>query len=76
VLCFACLPAGLLSRGDAGIFMRFPPASYREKIWDHCAGFLIVEEAGGKVRACICCIMLHDLLQYVSNHVKCKTFSW
>eukprot|EP00775_Hariotina_reticulata_P002215 gene2215-2530_t len=40
---------GLLSRGDADIFMRFPPASYREKIWDHCAGFCIVEEAGGKV---------------------------
>lgn len=40
---------GLLSRGDAGIFMRFPPPSYREKIWDHCAGFCIVEEAGGKV---------------------------
>jgi hypothetical protein len=29
--------------------MRFPPPSYREKIWDHCAGFVIVEEAGGKV---------------------------
>eukprot|EP00878_Enallax_costatus_P005475 GHUV01005746.1.p1 GENE.GHUV01005746.1~~GHUV01005746.1.p1 ORF type:complete len:403 (+),score=134.31 GHUV01005746.1:292-1500(+) len=40
---------GLLSRGDAGIFMRFPPPAYREKIWDHCAGFCIVEEAGGKV---------------------------
>lgn len=40
---------GLLSRGDAGIFMRFPPPTYREKIWDHCAGFCIVEEAGGKV---------------------------
>jgi 3'(2'), 5'-bisphosphate nucleotidase/inositol polyphosphate 1-phosphatase len=40
---------GLLSRGDASIFMRFPPSTYREKIWDHCAGFVIVEEAGGKV---------------------------
>ena len=40
---------GLLSRGDASIFMRFPPSSYREKIWDHCAGFVIVEEAGGRV---------------------------
>ncbi len=40
---------GLLSRGDASIFMRFPPAAYREKIWDHCAGFVIVEEAGGRV---------------------------
>lgn len=27
--------------------MRFPPPSYREKIWDHCAGSIIVAEAGG-----------------------------
>lgn len=40
---------GLLSRGDASVFMRFPPASYREKIWDHAAGALMVEEAGGRV---------------------------
>ncbi|KXZ44070.1 hypothetical protein GPECTOR_74g684 [Gonium pectorale] len=40
---------GLLSRGCASIFMRFPPPSYREKIWDHAAGFVIVEEAGGRV---------------------------
>ena len=40
---------GLLSRGDASIFMRFPPAGYREKIWDHAAGVLIVHEAGGRV---------------------------
>lgn len=26
-----------------------PLCSRREKIWDHCAGFVIVEEAGGKV---------------------------
>jgi hypothetical protein len=46
---------GLLSRADASIFMRFPPATYREKIWDHCAGFVIVEEAGGKVSVyCVC----------------------
>jgi hypothetical protein len=41
--------AGALSRGDASIFMRFPPVSYREKIWDHCAGSIVVEEAGGKI---------------------------
>lgn len=40
---------GALSRGDASIFMRFPPASYHEKIWDHAAGAIIVTEAG----ACI-----------------------
>lgn len=41
--------AGALSRGDASIFMRFPPVEYREKIWDHCAGSIIVEESGGRI---------------------------
>ena len=40
---------GALSRGDASIFMRFPPDTYREKIWDHCAGVAILEEAGAKI---------------------------
>ncbi|GAB4821949.1 hypothetical protein N2152v2_008995 [Parachlorella kessleri] len=40
---------GALARGDASIFMRFPPVTYREKIWDHCAGSIVVEEAGGKI---------------------------
>eukprot|EP00210_Caulerpa_lentillifera_P001147 g1104.t1 len=40
---------GALSRGDAELFMRFPPKNYKENIWDHCAGSVIVEAAGGKV---------------------------
>lgn len=40
---------GALSRGDASIFMRFPDAAYREKIWDHCAGVAIIEEAGAVI---------------------------
>ncbi|KAI8108336.1 hypothetical protein M9434_006363 [Picochlorum sp. BPE23] len=40
---------GALSRGDASIFMRFPPDTYREKIWDHVAGVAVLEEAGGVV---------------------------
>lgn len=40
---------GVLSRGDASVFMRFPPPSYKEKIWDHVAGAIIVEEAGGRI---------------------------
>ena len=40
---------GALSRGDASIFMRFPPATYREKIWDHAAGAIIVTEAGARI---------------------------
>ncbi|MFO0890355.1 MAG: 3'(2'),5'-bisphosphate nucleotidase [Isosphaeraceae bacterium] len=41
---------GVLARGEAEIYLRMPTgASYREKIWDHAAGALIVEEAGGTV---------------------------
>ena len=35
------------------MYMRFPPQGYREKIWDHAAGVVIVTEAGGKV--CLLC---------------------
>ena len=43
---------GAVARGDAALYLRLPsPKSpdYREKIWDHAAGVLIIEEAGGKV---------------------------
>ncbi len=40
----------LVARGDAGVYLRFPvDPTYREKIWDHAPGMLIVEEAGGYV---------------------------
>jgi HAL2 family 3'(2'),5'-bisphosphate nucleotidase len=40
----------VVARGDADIYLRLPTrAEYREKIWDHAAGLLIVEEAGGIV---------------------------
>ncbi|GAV81436.1 Inositol_P domain-containing protein [Cephalotus follicularis] len=38
---------GALSRGDGAIYLRFPHKGYREKIWDHAAGCIIVTEAGG-----------------------------
>jgi 3'(2'), 5'-bisphosphate nucleotidase len=39
-----------LARGDASIYLRMPTRKdYREKIWDHAAGKLVVEEAGGRV---------------------------
>lgn len=41
--------AGVLARGDAAINLRFPHAGYREKIWDHAAGALIVHEAGARI---------------------------
>lgn len=40
----------LLARGEAAIYLRLPTrAGYREKIWDHAAGVLLLEEAGGRV---------------------------
>nr|XP_043620818.1 PAP-specific phosphatase HAL2-like [Erigeron canadensis] len=38
-----------IARGDAEIYMKFAKAGYKEKIWDHAAGVVIVEEAGGVV---------------------------
>jgi 3'(2'), 5'-bisphosphate nucleotidase len=39
-----------VARGDASIYLRMPTrADYREKIWDHAAGKIIVECAGGRV---------------------------
>jgi len=41
---------GLLARGDSSIYLRVPTSSeYIEKVWDHAAGWIIVEEAGGRV---------------------------
>jgi 3'(2'), 5'-bisphosphate nucleotidase len=43
---------GAVARGDAALYLRLPSEkypNYREKIWDHAAGSLIIEEAGGRV---------------------------
>jgi 3'(2'), 5'-bisphosphate nucleotidase len=43
---------GIVARGEALLYLRFPSAeaaTYLEKIWDHAAGAIIVEEAGGRV---------------------------
>ncbi|MFN3648384.1 MAG: 3'(2'),5'-bisphosphate nucleotidase [Armatimonadota bacterium] len=41
---------GAVARGDASIYLRLSPsAEYREKIWDHAAGAIVVQEAGGTV---------------------------
>jgi 3'(2'), 5'-bisphosphate nucleotidase len=40
----------VVARGEADIYLRLPTrADYREKIWDHAGGVLVVEEAGGRV---------------------------
>jgi len=41
----------VVARGEAEIYLRLPVGvtQYEEKIWDHAAGVLLVEEAGGRV---------------------------
>ena len=43
---------GVVAAGDAALYLRLPSADrpdYRENIWDHAAGAIVVEEAGGRV---------------------------
>lgn len=41
---------GVVARGDAELYLRIPrQGDYEEKIWDHAAGMLVVQEAGGVV---------------------------
>jgi len=40
----------VVARGEVSIYLRLPTRKdYREKIWDHAAGMIVVEEAGGRV---------------------------
>jgi 3'(2'), 5'-bisphosphate nucleotidase len=39
-----------LARGDGGVYLRMPTGvGYKEKIWDHAPGSLLVQEAGGVI---------------------------
>ena len=43
---------GILARGEVTLYLRVPSSAepgYKENIWDHAAGSIIAEEAGGKV---------------------------
>jgi 3'(2'), 5'-bisphosphate nucleotidase len=43
---------GIVARGEAALYLRIPsPVEpyYKENIWDHAAGTIITEEAGGRV---------------------------
>lgn len=43
---------GIVARGEATFYLRIPSPSepgYKEKIWDHAAGVIVAQEAGGKV---------------------------
>lgn len=37
----------VLGNGTAQVYIRYPQKKYREKIWDHAPGFVILKEAGG-----------------------------
>lgn len=40
----------VVARGEVEVYLRLPTdASYQEKIWDHAAGALVLEEAGGTI---------------------------
>lgn len=40
----------VLAKGEADIYLRLPISdTYREKIWDHAAGNVLITEAGGRV---------------------------
>jgi 3'(2'), 5'-bisphosphate nucleotidase len=43
---------GVLARGEVAFYLRVPSSAepgYKENIWDHAAGSIIAEEAGGRV---------------------------
>lgn len=43
---------GIVAGGEAALYLRLPSPKYpdyRENIWDHAAGAIVVEEAGGRV---------------------------
>ncbi len=43
---------GVLAAGQAVLYLRLPTPkypNYREKIWDHAAGVIVIEESGGRV---------------------------
>ena len=43
---------GILARGEVALYLRVPSSTepgYKENIWDHAAGAIIAEEAGGRV---------------------------
>jgi 3'(2'), 5'-bisphosphate nucleotidase len=42
---------GMVARGEAALYLRIPAPSeqaFKENIWDHAAGVLVAEEAGGR----------------------------
>jgi 3'(2'), 5'-bisphosphate nucleotidase len=40
---------GVIARGGAEFYVRLPTPGYVEWIWDHAAGNVVIEEAGGEM---------------------------
>ena len=40
---------GVIARGGAEFYVRLPNPGYVEWIWDHAAGNVVIEEAGGEM---------------------------
>ena len=55
--------------GAAEVNIRLPPKGYREKIWDHAAGDILVREAGGRVTDLLGCPMDFTQGRYLSDTV-------
>ena len=49
IRCDSMVKYGLIARGDASVYLRFPRGGYAECVWDHAAGQVLVEAAGGRV---------------------------
>lgn len=39
----------VVARGEASIYLRVPHGDYRENVWDHAAGWIVMHEAGGRI---------------------------
>jgi 3'(2'), 5'-bisphosphate nucleotidase len=63
---------GILARGEVTLYLRVPsPAEpgYKENIWDHAAGSIIAEEAGGRVTDVLGCPLDFSAgIKLVKNH--------
>ncbi|WJX46218.1 3'(2'),5'-bisphosphate nucleotidase [Trifolium repens] len=46
---YSMMKYAAIACGDAEVFMKFARTGCKEKVWDHAAGFIIIQEAGGTV---------------------------
>lgn len=49
IQCDSMVKYGVVARGEASLYLRFPRPGYSEKVWDHAGGWIVAKEAGGTV---------------------------